>query len=107
MGKSNITSVDWLTVLMYTLLVIFGWLNIISSSMGDTLDSVFDMNEPYGKQALWIGLSLVLIVLIFATDTKFYERFSGLIFVISMLSLLGLHLFGKTLKQFVNCAFVT
>ena len=98
MGKSNITSVDWLTVLMYTLLVIFGWLNIISSSMGDTLDSVFDMNEPYGKQALWIGLSVVLIVLIFATDTKFYERFSGLIFVISMLSLLGLHLFGKTIS---------
>lgn len=98
MGKSNITSIDWLTVLMYTLLVIFGWLNIISSSMGDTLDSVFNINEPYGKQALWIVLSVVLIVLIFATDTKFYERFSGLIFVISMLSLLGLHLFGKTIS---------
>lgn len=98
MGKSNITSIDWLTVLIYVVLVVFGWLNIISSSMGDTLDSVFNINEPYGKQALWIGLSIMLIILIFATDTKFYERFSGLIFVISMLSLLGLHLFGKTIS---------
>lgn len=98
MNKSNIASVDWLTILIYSLLVIFGWLNIISSSMGNSIDSLFDMSQPYGKQALWIGLSLVLIVFVFATEAKFYERFSGLIFVVSMVSLAGLHLFGKTIS---------
>ncbi len=98
MAKSNITSIDWLTVLIYVLLVGFGWINIISSSMGNSIDSFFDMSEPYGKQALWIGLGFVLIVLIFATETRFYERFSGLIFVISMVSLAGLHVFGKTIS---------
>ncbi len=98
MAKSNITSIDWLTVLIYVLLVGFGWVNIISSSMGNSIDSFFDMSEPYGKQALWIGLGFVLIVLIFATETRFYERFSGVIFVISMVSLAGLHVFGKTIS---------
>lgn len=98
MAKSNVGSIDWLTVLIFVLLVGFGWINIISSSMGNQIDSVFDLEQPYGKQALWIGLSLVLVVFILATEAKFYERFSGLIFVISMLSLAGLHVFGKTIS---------
>jgi len=98
MVKSNVSSIDWLTVLIFALLVGFGWINIISSSMGNQIDSVFDLDQPYGKQALWIGLSVVLIVFILATEAKFYERFSGLIFVISMLSLVGLHIFGKTIS---------
>lgn len=96
--KSNVGTIDWLVVFIYLLLVGFGWVNIISSSMGNEIVSVFDINEPYGKQALWIGLSLVLIVFILATEAKFYERFAGVIFVISMLSLLGLHFFGKTIS---------
>lgn len=96
--KSSASSIDWLTVLIFILLVGFGWVNIISSSMGASIDSVFDMDQPYGKQALWIGLSFVLIMFILATEAKFYERFAGVIFAISMLSLAGLHIFGKTIS---------
>ncbi len=98
MKPSNVSSIDWLSVFLYVLLVLFGWVNIISSSMGDSIESVFDISQPYGKQALWIGLSIVLIIFTLAIESKFFERFAGLIFVFSMLSLTGLHLFGKTIS---------
>ncbi len=98
MKAKNVSSIDWLSVFLYILLVVFGWVNIISSSMGNSIESVFDMSQPYGKQALWIGLSFVLIVFILAVEGKFFERFAGLIFLVSMLSLAGLHLFGKTIS---------
>jgi len=41
--------------------------------------------------------SLALIFIVLMIDGKFYEKFSGVIFVVSMLSLAGLFLFGKTI----------
>lgn len=90
---------DWLTILVFLALVVFGWMNIYSASIGEhEIGHFFDLNEIHGKQALWIGLSLVLIVFIFALEAKFYERFSSVIYLISLASLLGLFVFGKTIS---------
>ncbi|WP_147678195.1 rod shape-determining protein RodA [Algibacter pacificus] len=89
---------DWITIILFFLLVSFGWLNILSAShIGSTVD-YFDFSQPYGKQLIFILLTLGLIVLLLAIDAKFYERFSSLIYVISMLSLVGLFIFGKNVN---------
>jgi rod shape determining protein RodA len=89
---------DWITIILFFLLVGFGWLNILSAShTGDTID-YFDFSQPYGKQLIFIFLTLGLIILILAIDAKFYERFSGVIYVVSMLSLVGLFIFGKNVN---------
>lgn len=81
---------DWITIVLYLLLIGFGWLNILSAShVGEVID-YFDMTQPYGKQILFIGLSFVLIIIILSIEAKFYERFSSIIFIISILSLIGL-----------------
>jgi rod shape determining protein RodA len=80
------------------LLVGFGWLNIVSAShVGDTIN-YFDFAQPYGKQLMFIFLTIGLIILILAVEAKFYERFSSIIYIISMLSLVGLFLFGKSVN---------
>src|SRR5690625_490056 len=90
---------DWISILIFFLSVIFGWMNIFSASLGETgTYHGFDFNEIYTKQAVWIGLSLVLIVLILMIEAKFYQRFSSLIYLISLFSLLGLFVFGKTIS---------
>lgn len=90
---------DWISILIFFLLVIFGWMNIFSASLGETgTYHGFDFNEIYTKQAVWIGLTLVLIVLILMIEAKFYQRFSSLIYLISLFSLLGLFVFGKTIS---------
>ena len=89
---------DWITIIIFLILVGFGWLNILSAShVGETID-YFDFSQPYGKQLVFIVLTFVLIILILAIDAKFYERFSSIIYLASMLSLVGLFVFGKNVN---------
>ncbi|WP_405208374.1 rod shape-determining protein RodA [Aquimarina sp. LLG6339-5] len=98
MARSAVGAIDWLTVLLFLLLIGFGWGNIYSASYGDEVFSMTDFTQPYIKQLYWIVLSIVIIVITQAIETKFYERFAGLIYVISLVSLLGLFLFGKNVN---------
>ena len=86
---------DWITIILFILLVGFGYINILSASHVGEITNYFDMSQPYGKQTVFIGLSLILIVLILSFEAKFYERFASLIYVVAILSLLGLFVFGK------------
>lgn len=89
---------DWLTILLYLLLVLFGWVNIYSASLGDNPSSIFDFGEVYGKQAIWILLSFLMIVILLSIEARFYMRFSSVIYIISLISILGLFAFGKTIN---------
>lgn len=89
---------DWITIILFFLLVGFGWLNILSAShVGDSINYL-DFNQPYGKQLLFILLTVGLVVILLAIDAKFYERFSSVIYIFSMLSLVGLFIFGKNVN---------
>lgn len=94
----TISQFDWLTILIYFLLVTIGWANIYSASLDDTAKSFFDFSQVYGKQLLWILLSVLLIVFLLSLEAKFYERFASVIYIISLLSILGLFFFGKTIN---------
>ncbi|GAA3647778.1 rod shape-determining protein RodA [Flavivirga jejuensis] len=89
---------DWITIILFFLLVGFGWLNILSASHTGGDINYFDFSHPYGKQLLFIFLTFILIILLLAIDAKFYERFSSIIFIVSMLSLVGLFIFGKNVN---------
>lgn len=94
----TISQFDWITILVYFLLVMIGWVNIYSASLDDTSTSMFDFSQIYGKQLLWILLSVFLITILLSLEAKFYERFSSIIYIISLLSILGLFFFGKTIN---------
>ncbi|MDC8003042.1 rod shape-determining protein RodA [Aureisphaera galaxeae] len=89
---------DWFTILLYVLLVGFGWINIYSASLDDSAVGFFDFTQVYAKQLLWIGLSIIIITFVLAIDSKFYERFSSIIYLASILSLLGLFVLGKNIN---------
>lgn len=96
-GRKAYKRIDWLTVLIYLLLVAIGWLNIYSSTFTESSASIFDFGELYGKQLIFIGLSLISILALLALEASFYERFSSVLYIISMVFLLGLFVFGKTI----------
>ena len=89
---------DWITIVLFLLLVGFGWLNILSASHTGETVNYLDFSQPYGKQLVFIFLTVGLIILILAIESKFYERFSSIIYIISMLSLVGLFVFGKSVN---------
>ncbi|MGI9547639.1 MAG: rod shape-determining protein RodA [Flavobacteriaceae bacterium] len=96
-GRSVLKRVDWLTVLFYLLLVVIGWVNIYSSTFSEDHPSVFDFGQLYGKQLVFIGICVVAIFIVLALEANFYERFASLLYVLSLISLLGLFIFGKTI----------
>jgi len=98
MAKSTLGAIDWISILLFLVLVGFGWGNIYSASYNNETFSLTDFFQPYIKQIYWIILSIVLIIITQAIEAKFYERFAGLIYVFSLLSLLGLFVFGKTIS---------
>jgi len=103
-NQSVTNNLDWMSVGIYITLVILGWLNIYSSSLSSIAEetSIFDFTQIYGKQFLFIILSVPLIFVVLSVDGKFYEKFSSVIYIIGLLSLAGLFVFGKSIKGNTN-----
>ncbi len=95
LNRAHSFQLDWVVVMIYLALVLFGYFNILSASTDGAFNSYFDLSEPYGKQSVFIGLSLISIVLILSIDAKFYERFASIIYLLSLVVLAGLFVFGK------------
>lgn len=93
-----IKKIDWLSILLYFLLVGIGWINIYSASVTNASTGFLDMSELYGKQLVFIITSIFLIILILSIEAKFYERFSSIIYIAGLLSLMGLLIFGKNVN---------
>ncbi len=98
-NQSVTNNLDWISVVIYIILVIMGWLNIYSSSLSsiEQETSIFDFSQIYGKQFLFILFSIPMIFVVLSIDAKFYEKYSSIIFAIALISLAGLFLFGKTI----------
>jgi rod shape determining protein RodA len=89
-NQSVKNNIDWISVFIYIALVTLGWLNIYSSSLLST-------DGTYEKQLIFIACTIPLIFVVLFVDGKFYEKYASIIFGVSLLSLAGLFLFGKTI----------
>jgi rod shape determining protein RodA len=89
-NQSITNNIDWSSVIIYGVLVLLGWLNIYSSSLSS-------MEGTSEKQFLFIIFTIPLIFIVLFVDGKFYEKYASIIYGISLLSLLGLFAFGKTI----------
>ncbi len=63
MSSAAYRKLDWTAIVLYLLLVIFGWLNIFSSSFVED-KAFFDLSTKYGMQLIWIATSLVIAFVI-------------------------------------------
>jgi rod shape determining protein RodA len=91
-------NLDWASVILYTLLVFLGWINIYAAVFNEDQPSILDTTQKYGKQMIWIAGAFLLIVVIMFIDGRIYERFSIPIYIIVVLLLVGVLLFGKEVK---------
>jgi len=97
--SSNIFSdVDWVTVLLYLLLITMGWLNIYSAVYNEDHHVITDMSQKYGKQLLWIGTSLLIALIILIIDEKFYTAFAYLIYGVFLLACIAVPFLGREVK---------
>ena len=74
-------------VFIYLTLVLLGWVNIYAAVYNEEHQSILDATQRYGKQLIWIGLSVFVGLIILLIDGKFYSTFSIPIYVVNMLLL--------------------
>jgi len=87
--KNNIfSSVDWVTVLIYVLIVLFGWINIYAATYDTSSTSVLVMNSQHGRQLIWIGISFVLALVILLIDAHIFSTAAYVIYAIAIVLLL-------------------
>lgn len=97
-ASRNKSSFDWTLILIYLALVFIGWLSIYATTYDPQITEFINLDHLYFKQLLWIGFGLVLIVFILSLEVKFLERFSSLFYLIALVLLIGLFLFGKNIN---------
>jgi rod shape determining protein RodA len=98
MNNNILYRLDWWLILVYFLLVSFGIVNVYSATFNETLNGIFDISQPIGKQIFFLIFSLFVGLIILFINSKFFEQFATLGYLISMLLLAGLFLFGKTVS---------
>lgn len=67
-------NIDKVAFITYLVLVIFGILNIYSSSFDPDYPNIFSLNGSYGRQIMWGGISLIVGILIFLLEPDFIKK---------------------------------
>ena len=93
---NKIFRIDWITIIIYFLLVSAGIINIFSSTYDINGLSYVSLDNLAFKQFIFFIFSLISGILILVAPSKFFQRFSSLIYLFSIILLLGLFAFGNT-----------
>ena len=93
---NKIFRIDWITIIIYFLLVSAGIINIFSSTYDINGLSYISLDNLAFKQFIFFIFSLISGILILVAPSKFFQRFSSLIYLFSIILLLGLFAFGNT-----------
>ncbi|WP_339887588.1 rod shape-determining protein RodA [uncultured Flavobacterium sp.] len=101
-NQSVIANIDWITILIYITLVIMGWMNIYSASLPLEETYILDTSQIYGRQLLFIILTVPIILIVLNINAKIFEKFSVIFYIIGILLLLGLFVFGTSVKGQTN-----
>lgn len=97
--RNNVwANLDWVTVSLYLLMMFLGWLNIYAAVYNDEHQSILDLSQRYGKQAIWIFAAIIIAVGIVIVDSKFYISFAYPIYLLVIFLLVTVLLFGAEVK---------
>lgn len=91
--KQLFDNVDWWTISMYLVLVFIGWLNVYAALYNENY-ALFDFSQKYGRQLIWILIAIVIAIFILLFNWKFFDGFAYMLYFLSMLSLIGVLIFG-------------
>ena len=87
---------DWVSVLLYVIMVGLGWLNIFAAVYDETANqSIFDMSLNSGRQLMFIAASVFIILAIVIIDMRFYETFAYIFYAIILVALMMIPIIGK------------
>ena len=97
MNSISIKKFDVVSILIVSLLIIIGLVNIYSSTYFDTM-SFFSFENPFGKQLIFTLISLIIFLFILVSDDRFFFRYSSIIYLLGIILLIAVLIFGNEVK---------
>ncbi|MBK7483419.1 MAG: rod shape-determining protein RodA [Flavobacteriales bacterium] len=95
-GRENVAAnFDRPILIMYLLLMFIGWANIYSAAYDPEHANIFDQSKEYGKQAVWMAVSLTLGAGILLIRGELFREMAFGIYGFVILLLVAVLLFGK------------
>jgi rod shape determining protein RodA len=96
--NNTLANIDWISILLWMVIMAFGWMNIYSANIMEADSGIFDFSQRFGKQLIWIAASVVLGIFLFVLDAKFYIYFSYVLYAILVLVLMAVLVFGREIN---------
>lgn len=84
---SVLRSLDWWTIIIYVALLCFGWISVCGASYTYGDNDIFSLGARSGMQIVWIGTSIALGFVLLMLDSKFYDTFAYVIYMVLLLLL--------------------
>ncbi len=95
---SIIKGLDWWTIGMFLLLVIFGWMNIYGATYSFEQSELLTFSSNAGKQLLWIATACLLGIILLLIDSKAYDTLSYIVYGAWILVLLITPILARDVK---------
>ncbi len=92
---------DWVSVMLFVFLTVFGWFNIFASVYDDSVkQTIWDLSLSSGRQLLFMVATLGIILIIVILDMRFYETFAYLfygffLFLLALVPIIGKEVGGN------------
>ncbi len=81
-------SIDWITVILFLLMVFLGWINIYAADYEESHPFILDTTKRYGIQFFYILTALVLAFIVIIIDLNFFSFFAYPVYGLILLFLL-------------------
>ena len=90
--------VDRITIGLYIVLVMMGWLNIYAAVYNEDHNSILDTTQKYGKQLIWISGAAIIAFSILLIDANVYTVFAYGFYGIFIAANILVVFFGREVK---------
>lgn len=88
-NRKRTGKVDRITVGLYLLFILLGWLNIYAASFDlEHATGLFDLSSRAGMQLIWMGTSLLLAFALLKIDIGFYDAYAYIFYSVGIALLL-------------------
>jgi len=94
--KAGLLNYDWLSILIFNLLVIIGIISIYSATYNPNQTNI--LQTFYGKQSIWFAFSYILILSILFFPLKSIKNNASLLYLFGLLLLFLVLLFGANIN---------
>ncbi|MDN5288271.1 MAG: rod shape-determining protein RodA [Mucilaginibacter sp.] len=93
--RSFFFNVDWVMVLIYLALCTIGWFNIHAAVFDEKHRSIIDPATNYGKQFIYINVSIVVAIIILLLESRFLTALAPAFYGITVLLLIVVLVVGR------------